>query len=101
MEIEDTPTHRTTFDELSLDTKMLYLEQIRDRRLEARRVYDELMSARKAVKDEKLLAKVDRLAKKISTRIDKIDKMVEECESMYREVKAIHLEIGPCPDSEE
>lgn len=92
--ITDLPTKRLELHELAPEQQELLLEQIRERRLAPLRVYEELVSKKKEVNDEKLRAKADRLAGRIAKQIEVADAAYDKAHAMIRDAKAILLEIG-------
>lgn len=90
----DTPTHRTEYQELTNDTQLAMLEGIRTRRLEAVRVYEELVLLRNIKTEDKLRLKTERLLKKLHRAITAADKALAIGEGIYRDVKGHIMEVS-------
>ncbi len=96
VDIQDEPTERFTLDMLTVPQQEALLEQIRQRRLEPLRIYEELQAKKKLVKDDKLLIKIGKTSAKLQKKMDAAEKATQEAEALIREVKGllIEMEVG-------
>lgn len=93
LQIEDTPTHRTTYDELTMQQQEALLESIRERRLAALRVWQELTDKKEAARHEKLREKASKLAAKIEKKLAAAEKAIQDVEASFKAVKGILIEL--------
>ena len=93
LHIEDSPTHRTTYDELTMLQQEALLEGIRERRLAALRVWKDLTDKKEAVRNEKLREKASKLASKIEKKLAAAEKAILDVEASFKAVKAVLIEL--------
>jgi hypothetical protein len=55
----DSPTERTVYESLTEEQQLTFLEHLRERRLSALKVYEELQASKKLATNEKLVAKAE------------------------------------------
>lgn len=91
--IIDTPTERTTFDVMAYHQQEALLEAIRERRLAALRVYEDLMAKKLAATNEKLVVKADKLLVKIAKKLETITKALDDIDALRREVSAMGMQL--------
>lgn len=92
--IADTPVHRERFDEMSIELAESFLEDIRFRRLNALRVYEELQAKKKEADDEKLAKKAQKLVDRMSKRINAVTTAMEALETLVKDAKSTLILIG-------
>lgn len=93
LSIEDSPTHRTTYDELTMQQQEILLEGIRERRLAALKVWQELSDRKEQVRHEKLREKAGKLAAKIEKKLAAAEKAIQDVEASFKAVKGILIEM--------
>lgn len=92
--IVDSPTHRIRLDELSIAQQEVFLESIRERRLNALRVYEELQAAKKQAADEKLAVKAGKLVARMEKRVLTLDKAIADFETLLKDAKSMMILLG-------
>lgn len=91
--IEDTPTERTRFDQLSFDQQAVLLDQIRERRLASLFVYQELQAKKEETANEKLAVKANKLLAKIDKRLQAASKAIDEIDAMRKEIMSMNMQL--------
>lgn len=91
--IVDSPTKRTRYEQLTPFAQEVLLDNIRERRLAALRVYEELLAKKAEAKEEKLAVKAGKLAVRIAKKLETAEKAIEAVETMMRDAKAMTLEL--------
>lgn len=83
--IQDTPTHRTRFHEMTEEQQIAYLDSIRDKRLAALRIYEAHKAEKKAVLDQKLSIKAGKLLQRMSKIADELDSKMAKLEELMQD----------------
>ena len=89
--IQDSPTDRKRFHQLTYAEQEALLEGIRERRLEALRTYQLLQDRKKEARDQKLAVKAGKLADRMNKKADAIEKGMQELEAMVKEVRSVMI----------
>jgi ABC-type uncharacterized transport system ATPase subunit len=89
----DSPTERTVYESLTEEQQLTFLEHLRERRLSALKVYEELQASKKLATNEKLVAKAERLSKKMAKGLETALKAITSVEDCYKAVQAIRIEM--------
>ena len=89
----DTPTHRSTIDELSLDTVETLLVAIRERRLRALHAHDEAVRMKQNAKSNRMKARIEVEIARLSRQLLSVDKLLTKIESRYTTIRAFQLEL--------
>lgn len=92
--IVDEPTHRVQLTELSIAQQEVFLEGIRERRLNALRVYEQVQAAKKQARDEKLAVKAGKLISRMEKRVIALDKSITDLEALLKDAKAMLILLG-------
>ena len=91
--ISDTPMHRTTIDEMSLEEVDLFLAGLRERRLNPIRMYEEEQSKVKLVKDARLKEKMEKQLSLMKKEIERLDSCMKKIEDRLVTIRMIRFEL--------
>lgn len=88
------PLKLRDFTEESESSAYAYLEGIRERRLQAYRVYEEALQQKQAITNEKTLATLKRHLELFNKELSTLDKKIESVEKRVRKMAALRLELA-------
>ncbi len=91
--ISDTPMHRTTIDEMSVEDLDLFLASLRERRLNPIRMYEEEQSKVKLVKDARLREKMEKQLALMKKEIERVDACLTKIEQRMVTIRMIRFEL--------
>jgi len=91
--ISDTPMHRTTIDEMTLEEVDLFLAGLRERRLNPIRMYEEEQSKVKLVKDARLKEKMEKQLSLMKKEIERLDSCMTKIEQRMVTIRMIRFEL--------
>jgi phosphosulfolactate synthase (CoM biosynthesis protein A) len=92
--IVDTPTERTRFQETTLLEQEAFLEGIRERRLKALQVYQELQAEKQRVRDINLSVKAGKILLRMEAKATAIEKHISDYEKMMKDARSMMILIG-------
>jgi hypothetical protein len=93
MKLTDQPHHRLTIKELSPDELSVFIEGIRQRRLEPVRIYREAQELKNQYRMNKTKAKLDRKMAVFNKAQGVADKAVARLEKLSFEIKALLFQL--------
>ena len=92
--IVDSPIHRTEYHELTHEHQLALIEQLRERRLNAVRVYELLQHKKDETRLVKAKIKAGKMLIKMNKALTAAEKYTTDAESLIHACKALLLEIG-------
>ena len=91
--ITDTPTHRQTIAELSLEDLDAELDVLRERRLTLSRQLTQLSATKRAQHMAAAIAKFDRGREKVRRAIERLIEATMKIENEMNKLRALQLEV--------
>ncbi len=91
---QDTPIHRTTLSEMSIDQIETLVESMRERRMRSYTAYQIAMEAKKTMKLEKDKLRYDKLLSMYEKKLESVDKNLEAMSKYLNEMKVMELVLG-------
>lgn len=91
---QDTPIHRATLSELSIEQIEALVESMRERRMRSHTAYQAAQAAKLKIKQEKDAARYEKLLGMAQKKIDSIDKAHESLSKYLNEMKVMELVLG-------
>ena len=92
--MQDTPTQRTSLDELSIEQFDSWLEEIRKARLIVKRVRDASNLLTNEVRQEQIRKKWDQNLKMLNKEMTSMDNLIEKLEKRINVLRGLSLESG-------
>jgi len=90
----DTEIELASFDQLTDDEREALIADIRERRLSAFIVYEELQEERKQAKNEKIRQQIVHMCKMFEKDLGRADKAIAKVEDRVRKIRIMRMEIG-------
>jgi glutaredoxin 2 len=89
----DTATHRQTIEDMSDDELDALLDILRKRRLRAASQHQQTLAARKAVRDEKSRARMERALTALQKKIDRVEAALDAIDKDIVKIRVLRLEL--------
>lgn len=89
----DTPIHRKTFLEMTEPEQIVFLEQLREKRLEPINTYNDIIEAKKQKQIAKLNTKQEKELAQFEKCLEKVDKYLEELSNRANKLRMIKMQL--------
>lgn len=89
----DTPIHRKTFLEMTETEQLVFLEQLREKRLEPINTYNDIIEAKKQKQIAKLNTKQEAELARFEKCLAKVDKYLDELAERANKLRMIKMQL--------
>jgi molecular chaperone GrpE (heat shock protein) len=91
---QDTPIHRATLSELSVEQIEALVESMRERRMRSYTAYQLAQEAKKKMKEEKDKLRYEKILTMFQKKLDSVDKALDTMSKYLNEMKVMELVLG-------
>jgi hypothetical protein len=91
---QDTPTHRATIKEMSIEQIEALVESMRERRMRSYNAYEIAKAAKEKIKQEKDKARYEKVLEMLEKKVAVAEKAMDACTKYLNELKVMELVLG-------